>query len=72
MVDKIKDIPLEKIRKIEESPKITASEIKELNKKVESVKKGEDVKFDKKEKEFLNYTIRLDLGELQKAIDGEV
>ena len=36
------------------------------------VKAGEEVKLDKKEKDFLNYTVRLDLNELQKRIDDKI
>ncbi len=72
IVDKIKDIKLEEVNKIEDSPKMTKKEIVELVKKTDMIKNGEEVNFDKKEKEFLNYTVRLDLTELQKQIDGKV
>lgn len=72
MVDKIKDISLEEVNKNSDSPKMSDSEIVELYKKTNMVQKGEEVKFDKKEKEFLNYTIRLDLSELQKQIKNNV
>ena len=72
LVNKIKDIRLEQVNKKEDSPKRTNKEIVELVKKTESVKKGEEVVFDKKEKEFLNYTVRLDLSELQKQIDDKM
>ena len=67
-----KDVKFEQINKIEDSPKMTKAEIKELYKKTDAVKSGEDVKFDKKEKEFLNYTVRLDLSELRRQIDEEM
>ncbi len=72
IVDKIKDVKLEEVNKKEEAPKMSDLEIVELYKKTDMVKNGEDVKFDKKEKEFLNYTIRLDLNELQKEIDNKM
>ena len=72
IVDKIKDIPLEQVNEIKDSPKMTNSEIVELVKKTDMVKNGEEVNFDKKEKEFLNYTIRLDLAELEKQINGKM
>ena len=72
IVDKIKDVKLEEVNKKEEAPKMSDLEIVELYKKTDMVKNGEDVKFDKKEKEFLNYTIRLDLNELQKQIDNKM
>ena len=72
MIDKIKDIKLSEVNKIEDSPKMTKKEITTLEKKAEAIKNGEDVKLDKKEKEFLNYTIRLDLTELQKEIKDKM
>ena len=51
---------------------MTKKEIETLQKKTVMVQNGEDVKFDKKEKEFLNYTIRLDLDELQKEINDKM
>ncbi|MBP5683677.1 MAG: hypothetical protein J6X02_00285, partial [Bacilli bacterium] len=72
MADRIKDISFEKVLNIENAPKLSKKEIKVLREKAEKVKKGEDVNFDKKEKQFVNYTIRLDLGELKKEIDNNV
>ena len=72
MVDRIKDVSFEKILNIDDAPKLTKKEIKVLKEKTKKVQKGEDVKFDKKEKQFINYTIRLDLGELKKEIDENV
>lgn len=72
LVDKIDGISLEEVNKTKNSPKMSKKEINELCKKTDLVKKGENVKFDKKEKEFLNYTIRLDLSELQKEINDNV
>ena len=72
IVNKIPDVKLSEVNKIEDSPKMTKQEINTLEKKTEAVKNGEDVKFDKKEKEFLNYTIRLDLDELHKEIDDKM
>ena len=63
---------VELVNKIEEAPKMSDEEIVELVKKTDMVQAGEDVKFDKKEKDFLNYTVRLDLSELQKHIDDEM
>ena len=48
------------------------SEIIELCKKTEMIQNGEPVDLEKKEKEFLNYTIRLDLNELQKQIGDNI
>lgn len=72
MVDKIKDISLKQVNEVAEEQKLSELEIVELCKKTDAVKNGEEVKFDKKEKEFLNYTIRLDLTELQKQIDNKM
>ena len=73
MVDKIKDISLEQVNnEVSKEQKLSDLEIVELCRKTDAVKKGEEVKFDKKEKEFLNYTIRLDLNELQKQIDNKM
>lgn len=72
MVDRLRDISFEKILNIEDAPKLTKKEIKVLKEKTKKVQNGEDVKFDKKEKQFINYTIRLDLGELKKEIDNNV
>ena len=72
MVNKIKDISLEEVNKNSDSPKMSDKEIVELYKKTNKVQNGEEVKFDKKEKEFLNYTIRLDLNELKKQINSNV
>ena len=66
------NIRLEQVNAIDDSPKMTKEEIEILKKKTETVKDGGEVKFDKKEKEFLNYTIRLDLNELQKHIDDKM
>ena len=72
MVNKIKDISLKQVNEVAEDQKLSDLEIVELCKKTDAVKNGEEVKFDKKEKEFLNYTIRLDLSELQKQIDDKM
>ena len=72
IADRISDISFEKVLNIENAPKLTKKEIKVLKDKAEQVKKGGDVVFDKKEKQFVNYTIRLDLGELKKEIDENV
>ena len=72
IVNKIEGIKLSEVNKQEDSPKMTKKEIDALQKKTDMVKNGEDVVFDKKEKEFLNYTVRLDLSELQKEIDDKI
>lgn len=72
LVEKIPDVKLEEVNELKDSPSMSDKEIVELYKKTDMVKAGEDVKFDKKEKEFLNYTIRLDLSELQKQIDNKM
>ena len=72
LVDKVGDIKLEQVNKTDDAPKMSKEEIEELYKKTDMVKAGEDVKFDKKEKDFLNYTVRLDLSELQRHIDDEM
>ena len=72
MVNKIKDISLKQVNEVAEDQKLSDLEIVELCKKTDAVKNGEEVKFDKREKEFLNYTIRLDLSELQKQIDDKM
>ena len=51
---------------------MSQEEIKELYNKTDKVSKGEQVEFDKKEQDFLNYTVRLDLDELMKRINNNV
>ena len=51
---------------------MSQEEIKELYNKTDKVIKGEQVEFDKKEQDFLNYTVRLDLDELMKRINNNV
>ncbi len=73
IVNKIpENIKLEQVNKVTDAPKMTKQQIETLKKKTETVKEGGHVKFDKEEKEFLNYTIRLDLNELQKQIDSKM
>ena len=74
LVNKVEDkeVKFEQVNKLSDSPHMTKQEIKELYKKTDLVKSGEEVKFDKKEKDFLNYTIRLDLNELKSQIDKEI
>lgn len=72
VMKKVGDIKLQQVNKKEDAPKMSDKEIVELYKKTDMVKAGEDVKFDKKEKDFLNYTVRLDLSELQRHIDDEM
>ena len=72
VMKKVKGIKLEQVNKTEGSPEMSDKEIVELVKKTDMVQAGEEVKFDKKEKDFLNYTVRLDLSELQKHIDDEM
>ena len=72
LVNKLQDISLESANELYEEDKLTKKEIKELNKKTEDVKSGKEVVFDKKEKDFLNYTVRLDLNELQRQIDNKI
>lgn len=74
LVDKIekKDVKFEEVKTLEDSPKMSDKEIVELYKKTDMVKEGKDVKLEKKEKDFLNYTVRLDLNELQKRIDDKI
>ena len=78
LIDKIKSMNInlkqvnKQAKKEEDSPKMTNKEIVELVKKTDMVEKGEEVKLNKKEKDFLNYTVRLDLKELQKRIDDKV
>ena len=71
LIDKVekKDVKFEEVKTLEDSPKMSDKEIVELYKKTDMIKEGEEVKLDKKEKDFLNYTVRLDLNELQKRID---
>ena len=72
IVDKLGDVSLKQVNKMPDSPQMSNLEIVELVKKTDMVKNGEEVNFDKKEKEFLNYTVRLDLNELQKRINGKM
>ncbi len=72
IVEAIQDVPLEEVNKKEDSPEMSKEEIDELYKKTDKVLSGEEVEFDKKEQEFLNYTVRLDLDELMKRINENV
>ena len=72
IITKIQNIPLEEINKEKDSPELSEKEIDELYKKTDKVINGEKVEFDKKEQEFLNYTVRLDLDELMKRINNNV
>ncbi len=72
IINKIQNIPLEEINKEKDSPELSDKEIDELYKKTDKVINGEKVEFDKKEQEFLNYTVRLDLDELMKRINNNV
>lgn len=72
IISKIQNIPLEEINKEKDSPELSEKEIDELYKKTDKVINGEKVEFDKKEQEFLNYTVRLDLDELMKRINNNV
>ena len=74
LIDKVekKDVKFEEVKTLEDSPKMSDKEIVELYKKTDMIKEGEEVKLDKKEKDFLNYTVRLDLNELQKRIDDKM
>jgi signal peptidase len=72
IVEKIQNVPLEEVNKEKDSPDMSQEEIKELYNKTDKVIKGEQVEFDKKEQDFLNYTVRLDLDELMKRINNNV
>ena len=72
IVNKIKDIPLEEINKEKDSPKMTEEVMAKLYEKTDKVINGENVKFDKKEQDFLNYTVRLDLDELMSRIKTNI
>ena len=74
LIDKVdkKDVKFEEVKALDDSPQMSDEEIVELYKKTDMVKAGEEVKLDKKEKDFLNYTVRLDLNELQKRIDDKM
>ena len=72
LLEKIKGIKFEQVLKRDDSPKMSKKEVTELYKKTEDLEEGRDVEFDTKEQDFLNYTIRLDLNELQKHIDDEI
>ena len=69
LAKEIENISLEKTAKNKDAPKITKAEIKEIYRKADSIKKGEKEVFDKKEQDFLDYTIRLDLNRIQEEID---
>ena len=72
IVNKIQNIPLEEVNKEKDSPKMSDDEIAKLNEKKDKVISGESVEFNKKEQEFLNYTVRLDLDELMKRINDNM
>lgn len=76
-VSKNIDYPmLKQIQGARTDNKLTDEEIDNLYKKLSEIKESNDEKvtekFDKNEKEFLDYTIRLDLTELQKKINDKV
>lgn len=68
----IENVDIKKVQEQSELPKMSDKEIKELYKKFEAIKKDEDIKLEKKEKELIDYTIRLDLNKLQKEIDNKL
>jgi len=72
IVNKIQNIPLEEINKEKDSPNMTDEEIAKLYEKTDKVINGEKVEFDKKEQDFLNYTVRLDLDELVSRIKNNI
>lgn len=72
IMNKIQNIPLEEINKEKDVPQMSNEEIAVLNEKKDKVINGEKVEFDKKEQEFLNYTVRLDLDELMKRINNNM
>ena len=67
-------IELPKLREIqkddESMPDLSDSEINKLESKFKS--SNSMPRLDKKEKDFMNYTIRLDLTELQNKINGKM
>lgn len=72
IINKLQDVPFEEINKEKDSPKMSNDEIAILNEKKDKVINGEKVEFDKKEQEFLNYTVRLDLDELMNRINNNM
>ncbi len=72
IVNKLQNISLEEINKQDDSPKMTDEEIAKLYEKTDKVINGEKVAFDKKEQDFLNYTVRLDLDELVSRIKNNI
>ena len=52
--------------------KFNKEEIKAVYNKMDLIKKNKDIDLNNKEKELLEYTIRLDLSELQKEINDKL
>ena len=71
LAKKVDNIVLEQVQTSEDL-KMSKKEIDNLYKKIEAIKNDEDIILESKEKDFLNYTIRLDLSELQKNIDDKM
>lgn len=71
-VSKVDNVSLEQVNKSNDEIKLNDNEIKVLYDKIDKIKNDEDIKLDKKENDFLNYTIGLDLNEIRKRIDENI
>ena len=72
LVKQVDQIDLEQVAKKSPDFKFNKEEIKALYNKMDLIKKNKDIDLNNKEKELLEYTIRLDLSELQKEINDKL
>ena len=72
LVKQVDQIDLEQVAKKSHDFKFNKEEIKALYNKMDLIKKNKDIDLNNKEKELLEYTIRLDLSELQKEINDKL
>ncbi len=72
LVKKVDQVDLEQVAKKSHDFKFNKEEIKALYNKMDLIKKNKDIELNNKEKELLEYTIRLDLSELQKEINDKL
>jgi len=71
-LSKVDNKSLEEARSYDDAPQLSDEEIISLYQKLEKSQQDKDVILKKKEEEFINYTIRLDLNEIQREIDSKM
>lgn len=72
LIKQVDNVNLEEVAKKSNNFKFNKEELKALYNKMDLIKKNKDIDLNKEEKEFLEYTIRLDLNELQKEINDKL